>query len=52
MINIYKIDYDKIKENITKLDKNDYLVLKSNAYGFGFKKEFQIAYELGMKKIA
>ena len=52
MINIYKIDYDKIKENITKLDKNDYLVLKSNAYGFGFKKVFQIAHDLGMKKIA
>lgn len=52
MIIIYKINYDRIKENITKLDKNDYLVLKSNAYGFGFKKVFQIAYELGMKKFA
>ena len=35
---IYKIDYKKIKNNILNFNKNDYLVVKSNAYGFGIKK--------------
>ena len=47
---IYKIDYKKIEENIKLLDKSDYLVLKSNAYGFGFKKVLDIAYKCEMKK--
>lgn len=32
------------------LNKGDYLVVKSNAYGFGFKKVVDIAYKLEMKK--
>ena len=50
VVNIYKIDYKKIKDNILSLSKSDYLVVKSNAYGFGFKKVVDIAYKLGMKK--
>jgi alanine racemase len=51
VITIYQINYNKIKDNILELCKNDYLVLKSNAYGFGFKKVLAIAYSCGMKKI-
>ena len=47
---IYKIDYKKIKNNILNFNKNDYLVVKSNAYGFGIKKVIKIAYECGMRK--
>ncbi len=52
MIFIYKIDYEKIKENILSLNKNDYLVLKSNAYGFGLKKVLKLALSLKMYKFA
>ena len=52
MIFIYKIDYKKIKENISLLSTDDYLVLKSNAYGFGFKKILDIANSCGMRKFA
>ena len=45
-----KIDYDVIRENILKLNSNDYLVLKSNAYGFEFKNVLQIAYSVGIRK--
>ena len=50
VVNIYKINYDKIEENILKLNKSDYLVVKSNAYGFGLKKVLDIAYKCNMKK--
>ena len=52
MIFIYQLDYEKIKENISLLNKNDYLVLKSNAYGFGFKKVLKLAINLNMRKFA
>ena len=47
-----KIDYNVISDNLKKVDKNNYLVLKSNAYGFGFKKIFFLARNLGFKKYA
>ena len=50
VVNIYKIDYSKIKENLLSLNKSDYLVVKSNAYGFGFENVCLIAYLCGMKK--
>ena len=50
VVYIYKIDYKQIKSNILKLSKNDYLVVKSNAYGFGLKRVVKIAYECGMRK--
>lgn len=52
MIFIYKIDYEKIRENISLLNKSDYLVIKSNAYGFGFKKILEIAVNCKMYKFA
>lgn len=50
MVFIYKIDYEKIRDNIIELSKNDYIVLKSNAYGFGFEKVLDIAYDCGIRK--
>lgn len=50
VVYIYKIDYKKIEENIKSLDKSDYLVLKSNAYGFGFKNVLDICYRCGIRK--
>lgn len=50
MVFIYKIDYEEIKKNILDLNKSDYLVIKSNAYGFGFEKVLDIAYGCGMRK--
>ena len=50
MVNIYKIDYEEIKKNILSLNKTDYLVIKSNAYGFGFKNVLDVAYKCGMRK--
>lgn len=50
MVYIYKIDYEQIRYNILQLYNSDYLVLKSNAYGFGFKKVLDIAYGCNMKK--
>ena len=50
MIFIYQIDYEKIKENILQLSKDDYLVIKSNAYGFGLNKLLDVAYSCGMRK--
>lgn len=52
MIFIYKIDYEKIRENISLLDDSDYIILKSNAYGFGFKEILEIAIEMGNYKFA
>ena len=45
-----EISYEKIKENILKFDLNDYLVLKSNAYGFGFRRVLDIAVEASIYK--
>lgn len=47
MINI---DYEKIKENLLKFDLNTYLVLKSNAYGFGFRRVLDLAVEASLTK--
>lgn len=52
MIFIYKIDYEKIKKNISLLDDSDYIILKSNAYGFGFKEVLNIAISMGNYKFA
>ena len=49
---MYKIDYDKIKKNISLLDDCDYIILKSNAYGFGFKEVLEIAISMGNYKFA
>ena len=45
-----EISYKKIKENILAFDLNDYLVLKSNAYGFGFRRVLDIAIEASIHK--
>lgn len=45
-----KIDYEKIKENLLKFDLNTYLVLKSNAYGFGFRRVLDLAIEASLTK--
>ena len=50
VIIINKINYNIIRENILKLSKEDYRVIKSNAYGFGMKKVLDIAYSCGMQK--
>lgn len=50
MVYIYKIDYEKIRENILSLSDKDYIVLKSNAYGFGFTEVLQIAISSGIYK--
>ena len=47
MINI---NYEKIKENLLKFDLNTYLVLKSNAYGFGFRRVLDLAIEASLYK--
>lgn len=47
MINI---NYEKIKENLLKFDLNTYLVLKSNAYGFGFRRILDLAIEASLYK--
>ena len=47
---MYKIDYEKIRENISTLNDTDYIVLKSNAYGFGFNEVLQIAISCGIYK--
>lgn len=52
VVNIYKIDYEKVKRNILALNKRDYLVLKSNAYGFGLEKVLKLATSQGMYKFA
>ena len=49
---MYRIDYEKIRHNISLLKNNDYIVLKSNAYGFGFKEVLEIAIDEGMYKFA
>lgn len=49
---MYKIDYEKIKKNISNLDDSDYIILKSNAYGFGFKEVLDIAISMGNYKFA
>lgn len=45
-----EISYEKIKENLLKFDLNTYLVLKSNAYGFGFRRVLDIAIEASLYK--
>ena len=45
-----EISYNKIKENILSFDLNTYLVLKSNAYGFGFRRILDIAVECSINK--
>lgn len=45
-----KIDYEAIRNNISKLKNSDYIILKSNAYGFGFKEVLEIAIDEGMYK--
>ena len=52
MVFIYTINFEKIKQNILSLSKNDYIVLKSNAYGFGFEEILQLALSIGMHKFA
>lgn len=49
---MYKIDYEAIRNNIALLKNNDYIVLKSNAYGFGFKEVLEIAIDEGIYKFA
>lgn len=48
--NMIEISYNKIKENILAFDLETYLVLKSNAYGFGFRKILDIAIEASIYK--
>ena len=45
-----KIDYSIIESNLKKFRANDYLVLKSDAYGFGFKDVFNLAINNGFYK--
>lgn len=45
-----KINYEVIRENIKKISKNDYIVLKSNAYGFDFKEVLKLAIAEGIYK--
>ena len=49
---MYKIDYEAIRNNIALLKNNDYIVLKSNAYGFGFKEVLEIAIDEGTHTFA
>lgn len=48
--NMIEINYEIIKNNIRNLGVNDYVVLKSNAYGFGFCEVLDIAINEGMTK--
>ena len=47
-----KVSYQQIMDNLSQLSRHNYLVLKSNAYGFGFKKIYQLAESLGFYKYA
>ena len=42
-----KINYDIILNNLNSFERNTILVLKDNAYGFGFSSVLQIAIKLG-----
>ena len=52
VINLIKINYCQIRKNLDKLNRDYYLVLKSNAYGFGIVKILKIALVLGFSKFA
>lgn len=45
-----KIDYNIIENNLKKFRPNDYIVIKSNAYGFGFKEVLSLAIKNGFYK--
>ena len=47
-----KVSYQQIIDNLSQLSRHNYLVLKSNAYGFGFEKIYQIAENLGFYRYA
>lgn len=47
-----EINYSVIESNICKCSKNDYLVLKSNAYGFNLDKVLEIAVKRDYHKFA
>ena len=47
-----KVSYQQIMDNLSQLFRHNYLVLKSNAYGFGFEKIYQLAESLGFYKYA
>ena len=47
-----KVSYQQIMDNLSQLSRHNYLVLKSNAYGFGFEKIYQLAESLGFYKYA
>lgn len=54
MINLKRVDYKRIKENILRLKKDNelILVLKDNAYGFGVDKVFDVARACNIDRFA